>query len=65
MTHNVYMTDPNGHGIQLLYELPREVWEDDIDAAPNHAERFPSAGGEALVHTTDNTQCSARHSHLS
>ena len=33
MTHSVYISDPNGHGIEVLYELPREVWEGDIDAA--------------------------------
>ena len=28
MTHSVYIADPNGHGIEVLYELPREVWEE-------------------------------------
>jgi len=27
MTHSVYIADPDGHGIEVLYELPREVWE--------------------------------------
>ena len=27
MTHSVYISDPDGHGIEVLYELPREVWE--------------------------------------
>jgi catechol 2,3-dioxygenase len=53
MTHSVYITDPNGYGIELLYELPREVWEDDIDAALNYAERLPSEGEAALVDKTD------------
>jgi catechol 2,3-dioxygenase len=53
MTHSVYITDPNGYGIEVLYELPREVWEDDIDAALNYAERLPSEGEEALVDKTD------------
>jgi len=26
MTHSLYINDPNGYGIELLYELPREVW---------------------------------------
>ena len=34
MTHSVYISDPDGHGIEVLYELPREVWEHDIDARP-------------------------------
>ena len=54
MTHSVYITDPNGYGIEVLYELPREVWEDDIDAALNYAERLPTEGEAALVDTTDN-----------
>jgi catechol 2,3-dioxygenase len=53
MTHSVYITDPNGYGIEVLYELPRDVWEGDIDAALNYAERLPSEGEEALVDKTD------------
>ena len=53
MTHSIYITDPNGYGIEVLYELPREVWEDDIDAALNYAERLPSEGKAALVDKTD------------
>jgi catechol 2,3-dioxygenase len=26
MTHSVYIADPDGHGIEVLYELPRAVW---------------------------------------
>ncbi|MDH4146464.1 MAG: VOC family protein, partial [Acidimicrobiia bacterium] len=26
MTHSVYINDPNGYGVEVLYELPREVW---------------------------------------
>jgi catechol 2,3-dioxygenase len=54
MTHSVYITDPNGYGIEVLYELPREVWEEDIDAALNYAERLPTEGEAALVDQTDN-----------
>jgi len=53
MTHSVYITDPNGYGIEVLYELPREVWEGDIDAALNYAERLPTEGEEALVDKTE------------
>jgi catechol 2,3-dioxygenase len=49
MTHSVYISDPNGYGIEVLYELPREVWEGDIDAALNYAESLPTQGAEALV----------------
>ena len=49
MTHSVYINDPDGHGIEVLYELPREHWEGDIDGALNYAEVLPTEGEEALV----------------
>jgi len=54
MTHSVYISDPDGHGIEVLYELPREVWEHDIDGAQNFAEQLPTEGDQALIDTTDN-----------
>ena len=54
MTHSVYISDPDGHGIEVLYELPREVWEGDIDGAQNYAEQLPTEGAEALIDKTDN-----------
>jgi len=42
MTHSLYINDPNGYGVELLYELPREVWEGDIDAALNYAQGLPT-----------------------
>jgi catechol-2,3-dioxygenase len=54
MTHSVYISDPDGHGIEVLYELPREVWEHDIDAAQNYVEHLPTEGDEAMVDRTDN-----------
>jgi catechol-2,3-dioxygenase len=54
MTHSVYISDPNGYGIEVLYELPREVWEGDIDAALNYAERLPTEGDEALIDEANN-----------
>jgi catechol 2,3-dioxygenase-like lactoylglutathione lyase family enzyme len=53
MTHSVYIADPDGHGIEVLYELPREVWEGDIDGAQNYAESLPLEGEEALADRTD------------
>jgi catechol 2,3-dioxygenase len=41
MTHSVYIADPNGYGVEVLYELPREVWGDDIDGALNWSKPFP------------------------
>jgi len=49
MTHSLYIHDPNGYGVELLYELPAEVWEGDIDAALNFARILPTEGDEALV----------------
>ncbi|MBN8873416.1 MAG: VOC family protein [Rhodospirillales bacterium] len=48
MTHSLYINDPNGYGVELLYELPREVWEGDIDAALNYAVLRPTEGAGAL-----------------
>ena len=53
MTHSVYISDPDGHGIEVLYELPPEVWKDDIDGAQNYVENLPTEGQEALVDRTD------------
>ena len=53
MTDSVYISDPDGHGIEVLYELPREVWEKDIDAAQNYSEQLPTEGDESLVDRTD------------
>jgi len=52
MTHSLYIHDPNGYGIELLYELPREVWERDIDAALNWSVTLPTEGAAALEDRT-------------
>ncbi|MGE0726035.1 MAG: VOC family protein [Alphaproteobacteria bacterium] len=53
MTHSLYIHDPNGYGVEFVYDLPREVWEGDIDGALNWAERLPTEGPEAMVDRTD------------
>lgn len=53
MTHSAYVVDPDGHGIEVLYELPAEVWEGDVDAALSHFEPLPNKGRETLVDSTD------------
>jgi catechol-2,3-dioxygenase len=53
MSHSVYITDPDGNGLELLYDLPAEVWAGDVDAAINYAEALPLTGPEALVDSTD------------
>lgn len=49
VTHSLYINDPNGYGVEILYELPREIWENDIDAGLNHLELLPTEGPAALV----------------
>jgi catechol 2,3-dioxygenase len=51
MTHSVYVNDPNGYGVEVLYELPEEVWKDDIDGALNYAVVLPAE--ELLTDDTD------------
>jgi catechol-2,3-dioxygenase len=53
MTHSLYIHDPNGYGVELVYDLPREVWEGDIDAALNYAALLPTEGADALVDQTN------------
>lgn len=36
-THSIHLTDPNGIAVELLFELPREQWEHDIDGALNRS----------------------------
>jgi catechol-2,3-dioxygenase len=62
MTHSVYISDPNGYGIEVLYELPRVVWENDIDAALNYSEQLPTEGAEALVDEEHNIPLFGRDS---
>ena len=54
VTHSVYISDPNGYGVELLYELPREMWERDIDAGLNYLELLPTEGPESLLDDLDN-----------
>jgi catechol 2,3-dioxygenase len=53
MTHSLYIHDPNGYGVELVYDLPREVWEGDLDAALNFATLLPTEGADALVDQTN------------
>ena len=53
MTHSLYISDPNGYGVEVLYELPREVWGNDIQGALGYAEQLPTEGDEAFVDDTD------------
>ena len=53
MTHSLYIRDPNGYTVELLYELPRDVWEGDIDGALNWSRTLPTEGAEALEDRTE------------
>ena len=53
MTHSVYIADPDGNGLEILYDLPHEVWQDDVEAALNYIEALPTTGPEALEDSTD------------
>jgi catechol 2,3-dioxygenase len=53
MTHSAYICDPDGNGIEVLYELPAEVWEGDLAAAMVYFEKLPKDGPEMLVDRVD------------
>jgi catechol-2,3-dioxygenase len=55
MTHSVYIADPDGYGIEVLYELPEEIWEGDVNGALNWARSLPTEGAEALADDTEYT----------
>jgi catechol 2,3-dioxygenase len=53
MTHSAYVEDPDGHGIEVLYDLPPEVWSGDVNEALNHFDALPLDGEGSLVDDTD------------
>ncbi len=40
-TWSIHVTDPDGLPIELVFERPRALWQDDIQAAVNTATRHP------------------------
>ena len=42
-THSIHLTDPNGIAVELVFELPREQWEHDIESALNRGVLKPLA----------------------
>jgi catechol 2,3-dioxygenase len=50
MTHSAYVADPDGNGIEVLYDLPEDVWGGDVNEALNHFDRLPL---DSLEDTTD------------
>lgn len=53
MTHSAYVADPDGNGIEVLYELPEEVWAGDLNAALNYFKPIDRKGPEALEDNID------------
>lgn len=53
MTHSAYVVDPDGVGVEILYDVPAEVWEGDVDAALNHFTPIATEGPDAFDDTTD------------
>lgn len=54
MTHSVYVSDPDGNGIEVLYELPEDTWVGDVNGALNYWEDMPTDGEGALDDPVDN-----------
>ena len=50
MTHSAYLSDPDGHRVELLYELPREIWAGNVADALNDYQVRPA---DELVDRTD------------
>jgi catechol-2,3-dioxygenase len=44
VSHSLYIHDPNGYSVELLYDLPRELWGGDLDAALNFGVALPTEG---------------------
>jgi catechol-2,3-dioxygenase len=60
MTHSAYICDPDGNGIEVLYELPAEVWEGDLPAAMAYFETLPKEGPGMLEDRTDSPHFTAQ-----
>jgi catechol-2,3-dioxygenase len=56
MTHSLYVQDPDGNGIEVLYDVPSSAWKDDVNAALNYYETLPLDGDESLQDSTDYKQ---------
>jgi catechol 2,3-dioxygenase len=51
MTHSAYIEDPDGYGLEVVYNVPAEAWAPDVDAALNYFEELPPE--DELVDSTD------------
>lgn len=50
MTHSAYVQDPDGNGIEVLYDVPAEAWSGDVNEALNYFAPLPV---DSLDDTTD------------
>ena len=41
MSKSVYIADPDGNGLEMMCDLPRELWQDDVNKALNYANVLP------------------------
>ena len=53
MTHSAYIADPDGYGLEVLYNVPSEAWQDDVNEALNYFEYLPVDGDEVFEDRTD------------
>jgi catechol 2,3-dioxygenase len=51
MSHSAYIADPDGYGLEVLYEVPEEAWIGDVNGALNYFEPLPA--DQELEDTTD------------
>ena len=51
MTHSAYIADPDGYGLEVLYEVPEEAWIGDVNGALNYFEPVPE--DQELEDSTD------------
>ncbi len=49
MSRSVYTTDPDGNGLELMCDLPREAWEGDVNRALDEAQMLPTDPDEGRV----------------
>jgi catechol 2,3-dioxygenase len=53
MTHSVYVRDPDGNSVEILYDLPATCGRGDVNAALNYFEVLPAEGAGALEDDTE------------
>jgi catechol 2,3-dioxygenase len=49
MSHSAYITDPDGNGVEILFDLPKTTWGGDLNSALSWFEPMAPDTEEALV----------------